>query len=251
MNISSILITGASSGIGRRLACDLSQKGINLCLLGRNTEKLKSIQKKCEEMGATAQAYSVDITDANKVSKIILEFDKEHPLDLVIANAGIGTGQSASQNDGVANSTAIIQTNILGIHNTLDPLIPLMKERQKGQIAIMSSLAGYRGFSKYYVYSATKAYARVYGQGLRLDLKKSNIKVSTITPGFVKTDLTDHNTFKMPQLMTVEQASSIIIRGLKRNKSIIAFPRFFNLMTRFIATLPTVIADKIAEKISP
>lgn len=250
MKTSSFLITGASSGIGKKLAELLASPGVNLCLMGRDQARLDEIKQLCETKGAFVQAHSVDITDEKEIAQIALDFDKKYPLDLLIANAGIGTMQSAQNKESKPDLKQIIKTNILGMHHVIDPLLPAFKKRGQGQIAIMSSLASYRGFSKYYVYSASKAYARIYGQGLRLDLKKFGIKVSTIAPGFVKTPLTDLNEFKMPFLMDTDKACKIIIRGLKKNKSLIAFPLIFYLLTRLIAALPIRIADKIAERMA-
>ncbi len=250
MKYSSVIITGASSGIGKALSIKLAQRSKHLYLIGRNKSKLESVKETCIKMGALVETFSVDIKDREKVSDVILSIDKRSAVDLVIANAGIGTAQSAELNNGVPNYAEIIQTNILGIHNTIDPLIERMKERANGQIAVMSSLAGFRGYSKYYVYNATKAYSRIYAQGLRLDLKKHNIKVSTIAPGFVKTPLTDRNPFKMPFLMNPERAAQIIIKGLNYNKSLIAFPKLLHFLIHLITSLPTPIADKIAEKIA-
>ncbi len=250
MNYQSVIISGASSGIGRALAQDFALPNCHLCLLGRNLDKLKSIQKSCQESGAEVEIHSVDITDGQKVKEIVLDFDQRYPVDLVIANAGIGTAQSANLNQGTADLKELIQTNIFGVHHLIDPLIPSFKKRRSGQIAIMSSLAGFRGFTKYYVYNGTKAYLRIYGQGLRLDLARYQIKVSTIAPGFVKTPLTDANTFKMPFIVSAQRASQIIIKGLKRNQSLIAFPKISYYILRALIALPNTIADYFASKIA-
>ncbi|MCH9632992.1 MAG: Serine 3-dehydrogenase [Chlamydiae bacterium] len=249
MKYSSVIITGASSGIGKALSIELSNQSKNLYLLGRNKSKLESVKEACLKRGARVEIFSVDIKDKENMSKTIQSIDKENAVDLVVANAGIGTAQSEKLNNGSPDNIEIIQTNILGIHNTIDPLIQPMKERACGQIAIMSSLAAFRGYSKYYVYNATKAYARIYAQGLRLDLKRNNIKVSTIAPGFVKTPLTDQNPFKMPLVMSSERAAQIILKGLYKNKSLIAFPKALHFLIHWIASLPTCVADKIAEKV--
>ena len=245
----SILITGASSGIGKKLAELLAHSNAKMCLMGRNKDRLKEIADICSSLGAVVVLHSIDLSDKTSVEKAVLDFNKKFPIDLVIANAGIGTTQSAERNSGTPNPKDLIETNILGMHYVLDPLIPFFKERGSGQIAIMSSQASYRGFSKCYIYAATKAYGRIYGQGLRLDLKRFGIKVSTIAPGFVKTPLTCKNPFKMPLIMDTTRASKIILRGLEKNKSLIAFPKIFHFLTRTISSLPIVIADKIAEKI--
>ncbi len=249
LKVTSTVITGASSGIGWELALQLARPGTSYCLISRNQTKLDSIQALCEQKGAVVRTYALDIAQKAKLQKALLEYDQEFPVDLVVANAGVGTALSASLNGGKADYEKIIQTNILGIHHTVEPLIPLLKSRGSGQIALMSSLASYRGYSKYYIYNATKAYVRIYGQGLRLDLKKFGISVSTIAPGFIKTPLTDKNGFKMPLLMSPEKACKKIIRGLQKKKSLIAFPKTLYYIVHLLASLPAPIADYIASKI--
>lgn len=249
MSLFSIVITGASSGIGQALALEYAKHGVALCLMGRNIEKLKKISALCTAKGAAVHIVSVNISNQQEMATAILNFDLKHPVNLVIANAGIGIGKSSHLNEEDASPIEVIQTNIIGLHATIDPLMAKMKERKQGQIAIMSSLASYRGFAKHYVYNATKAYARIYGQGLRLDLKKYGVRVSTIAPGFVKTPLTDKNNFRMPFLMPVEKAALIIKKGLEKNKSLIAFPLFFYFIVRFLAALPNWLADKIAQTV--
>lgn len=248
MNYFSIVITGASSGIGKALALEYAKDNVALYLMGRNLEKLEEVSKLCTALGAIVQIEVVDICNREQMATQILSFDRMYPVDLVIANAGIGIGKNISKEPD-SDPLDVIGTNILGLHATIEPLIVKMKERKKGQIAIMSSLASFRGFAKHYVYNGTKAYGRIYGQGLRLDLKRFGIKVSTIAPGFVKTPLTDKNNFYMPLLVPAEKAAHIIRKGLQNNKSLIAFPLTLYLILRFLVALPNYLADKIAESV--
>lgn len=246
----SAIITGASSGIGEEMAKQLSHNNMTLCLIGRNKERLNHVKDACELLGAHVEVYSEDVSNKEAIKKIILDFNQKFPVDLIFANAGIGTTQSEDQNAGVVDTQKLIDTNICGIHSVIDPLIPIFKERKSGQIAIMSSIAAYRGFAKHYIYAATKAYGRIYGEGLRLDLKKEGIQVSVIAPGFVKTRLTDKNKFKMPLIINADKACKIILKGLEKNKPIISFPKIFYFIVRFISALPVCIANKISEKIA-
>jgi len=168
--------------------------------------------------------------------------DGIQPLDLVIANAGIsgGTGRRGAPHedelDGLARS--IFAINVDGLFNTLHPVIPLMTQRKQGQIAIMASLASFRGFAGSAAYCASKAMVRVYGEALRDELKVDGIAVNVVCPGFIKTPMTDANPFPMPFMMSAERAAHIIKSGLAHNRARIAFPWRLYAMIRLLNLLP-------------
>lgn len=239
---SHIVITGASSGIGAALALHYAGSGVRLELLGRNEDRLKDIARRCEKSGATVHIALVDVTDRESMEECLTAIDAFAPIDLLIANAGIsggmgGTGESAEQ------VHAIFSVNVDGVLNTIQPIIPRMAARGKGQIAIMSSLAGIRGLPSAPAYSASKAAVRFYGEGLRGYLKKSGVEVSVICPGYIKTPLTDKNTFPMPFIMDPEVAAKRIAKGLARNCSRIAFPRRLYWPLWWLSCLSPVITD--------
>lgn len=224
----SIFITGASSGIGQALAIEYATTGINLFLCGRNQKRLEKTAMLCKKKGAIVQLYTFDVINASDVQKALTKADNICPLDLVIANAGISNG-ILGLSDNTDSTRNIMGTNILGVINTILPAINLLKKHQKGQLALMSSMAGYRGLANCPAYSASKNCVKAWGEALRGVLKKENIQVSIICPGFIRTPLTDANTFKMPFLMDVDKAAQIIKKGLKNNKRIIAFPKIMAL----------------------
>ncbi|MES2677120.1 MAG: SDR family NAD(P)-dependent oxidoreductase [Pseudomonadota bacterium] len=271
-----ILITGATSGLGWALAEVYSQAGNTLFLTGRSQEKLNHITQICQNKQAKVISKIIDIKDAKAVKDWIIELGQEFHLDLVIANAGISAGTS-SGSESENQIKEIFTTNIDGVLNTINPAIALMlnchPERSegslaarhepkpnssheilrctqddkplKGQIAIISSLAGFRGLPSSPAYSASKACVRVYGEALRGSLAPLGIAVNVVCPGYIKTPMTAVNNFPMPFLISADKAAQIIKKSLAKNKSRIAFP--FPLY--FIVWLATLISTKITDPI--
>lgn len=235
--LKSILITGASSGIGWALALEYAGPGVHLALCGRNAERLAEISQLCRAKGARVSDQVLDVQDRFATAKWVTEQDRSKPLDLVIANAGIstGTGDGASEEEQIRDIFAV---NLAGTLNTILPLIEPMKSRKRGQIALLSSLAGFRGLPSAPAYCASKAAVRSYGEGLRGRLAGDGIGVSVICPGFVKSRITDSNSFRMPFMMEADKAALIIRQGLARNKPRIAFPWQMYLLVRLISALP-------------
>lgn len=238
----SILITGASSGIGEALARAYARPGVFLALTGRDAERLARVAEACRTQGATVAETAVDVALAPELETWLLEVDRSHALDLVIANAGIsgGTGRGEESPEQMDN---IIAVNVHGVVNTVTPLLAAMRGR--GQIALMSSLASFRGFPGAPTYCATKAWVRVWGEGLRAELAPRGVEVSVICPGFVATRMTQANPFPMPFLMSPDRAVRIIIRGLARNQGRIAFPWRLYAILRLITALPSAWTDAL------
>ncbi|MCE3231774.1 MAG: short-chain dehydrogenase [Rickettsiaceae bacterium] len=234
-----ILITGASSGIGAELARQYAKNGVTLYLTGRNSERLDSVKIACEGLGAKVSTLYADIKDAGAISGWIGKIPK---LDLAIANAGIsaGTGGGGESDEQVRN---IFDTNIYGVINTVHPAVEIMRKTGQGQIAIISSLAGYRGLPSSPAYSASKAAVKVYGEGLRGVLAKDGIGLSVITPGYIRTPMTAVNQFFMPFIIDVDKAASIIIRRLRKNPARIAFPWPLYFVVWLLSALPPCMTD--------
>jgi short-subunit dehydrogenase len=239
-----ILITGASSGIGEALAEAYAGPGVTLVLTGRDRERLDAVAARCAERGAAVRAATVDVADRAAMADWLALVDRETPVDLCIANAGIsgGTGRRGESEE---QARRILAVNVDGVLNTIHPLIGPMRERGKGQLALVSSLAGLRGYPGAPAYCASKAAVKSYGESLRLDLRPAGIEVSVICPGFVKSRITDRNRFPMPFLMDANRAASIIRRGLERNRGRIAFPLPTYLMAWMVAMLPAALADAL------
>lgn len=260
----SVLITGASGGIGRALALAYAGPGSHLHLCGRNRVRLDDTAQACREAGAVADGVVLDVRDRHAMADWITACAARAPLDLVIANAGIsgGAGTTASTGDDNHNRDsdadsnrdadmvrAIFDINLGGVLNTLDPAIAAMRRAGGGQIAVMSSLAGYRGMPGAPAYSAAKAAVLCYGEALRGALAGENIGVSVICPGFVRSAITDANTFPMPFLMPAGRAAGIIRRALRRNPARIAFPWQMALLMRVMAMLSAATAIRLLTRL--
>lgn len=234
---SSILITGASSGIGEALALRYAAPGIFLALTGRDAVRLNAVAEACRQRGAVVEPRTIDVTDREMMREWVLDLDRDHPLDLVIANAGI-SGGTAGEGENEDQARRIFEVNILGVLNTVGPLIQPMKARKAGQIAIIASLAGYTGWPGAPAYSASKGGIRLYAEGLRGSLRNTGVKVNVVCPGFVISRMTAVNDYKMPLMLTSEKAAEIIAEGLKKDRGRILFPTRSFLMAGFISFLP-------------
>lgn len=221
---SSIVLTGASSGIGEALALDYAGPGVALALTGRDAERLETVAAGCRAKGAIVVAETIDVTDRERLLPWLTAFDQAHPVDLVLANAGISIDKDNSSLDDFSIIRKTLDVNINGVLNTVEPLLGPMIARKRGQIGIVSSLAGFIGLPYSASYNASKAAVRVWGESIRYVLKKDGIGVSVICPGFVVSRITADAPFPMPFMMTASRASSIIRRGLAANKPRIAFP---------------------------
>jgi short-subunit dehydrogenase len=239
-----VLITGASSGIGAALALAYARPGTLLSLGGRNQERLAEIAAQAEARGASVATAVVDVRDPEAVATWALAADDRAPLDLVIANAGISGGTHGGP-ETAEQTRAIFDVNLGGVLNVALPVIPRMVARKRGQIAIISSLAGFRGFPGAPAYSGSKAAVKAWGEALRADLAPHGVKVNVVMPGFIKSPMTDANDFPMPFLMPAHKAAEIIRRGLAANRARIAFP----FPTAFIAWLFGALSPTIADPI--
>lgn len=237
----SIFITGASSGLGASLAIEYAQNNVTLHLCGRNKDRLKETQKACLAKGATVYTYTFDVTNQEETEQAIQEAFKNKPIDLLIANAGVSAGVIGDHETGPA-TRKIMTTNIFGTLNTLLPAIELMKKRHKGHIAIIASLAAYRGMASCPAYSASKAAIKALGEALYGQQKPNGIHVTTICPGFIETPLTDKNRFYMPFLMKADKAARIIHKRLNHAPAIIGFPAIMVFATWLGSCLPAWIA---------
>ncbi|HYE49468.1 MAG TPA: SDR family NAD(P)-dependent oxidoreductase [Azospirillaceae bacterium] len=239
-----ILITGASSGIGEALALEYAAPGTALLLTGRDSARLEAVAAACRAKGAETAAAAIDVCDRDALAAWVLARDAERPVDLVVANAGIsaGTGQGTESEE---QARRIFAVNVDGVLNTVHPLIPRMRERRRGQVALMSSLASFRGFPGAPAYCGSKAAVRVYGEALRTEMRPHGVGVSVICPGYVRSRMTAVNRFPMPFLMDADRAARIVRRGLAADRARIAFPWPTYVSAWLLGVLPPGLTDPL------
>jgi len=243
-NPRSILITGASSGMGAALARGYAAPGVNLALTGRHAARLDGVAQACRAAGAETETAVLEITGAEPLIRWIMAVDGHRPLDLVIANAGMTGGDTELGEEETADDVErMMAVNFGGAVSTIHAVIPAMQERRRGQIALVSSLAALRGLPYSPAYCASKAALKAYAEALRARLRRDGIAVSIILPGFVDTRLSQHVDGPKPLMMSPERATRIIRRGLARNSAVIAFPFLLYAGTRILAALPSALVD--------
>ncbi len=247
----SILITGASSGIGAALARAYARPGIALALTGRDQGRLETVADACRRAGATVAVRSLEITDQVAVSGWIADIDRRQPLDLLIAGAGVTGGHHGPGDDeSLADLQRILSVNFIGAAITVQAALPVLRGRRRGQIALISSIAGLRGLPYSPAYCASKAALIAYGEGLRAHLLKDGIDVALILPGFVDTPMAAHVTGPKPMMMSPERAAKIIRNGLARGRARITFPRLLGLGTRLMSLLPAGPVDYVLSRVA-
>ncbi len=244
----SIVITGASSGLGRALALHYAGAGKRLFLTGRHAARLAATATACREMGAEVHEKSMDITDAATVAAWLQKADSIAPVDCIIANAGISAG-SGEDGETFVQAQQIFLSNINGVLHTVMPLLPAMAARNGGQLVIIGSLAGVRGLPSCPAYSASKAAVMTYGDALRGWLRAYGVGVSVVCPGYIRTPMTAANPFPMPLLMDAEKAAMIIAKGIAERKGRIAFPRRLYWPLKFLAFLPAAWTDALFSRL--
>ncbi|MCZ8311520.1 MAG: SDR family NAD(P)-dependent oxidoreductase [Magnetospirillum sp.] len=245
---SSILITGGSSGLGAALAQELAGPGVRLALTGQNQERLAEVAALCTAKGAAVEVSVRDVADKHAMANFVAAMDTAAPLDLVVANAGIsaGTGNGA---ESAEQARRIFAVNVDGVVNTVAPILDAMGARGRGQIAIVSSLAGFRGLPGAPAYCASKAAVRVWGEALRADWGPRGVRVNVVCPGFVTTRMTARNNFRMPLLMSAERAAAIVCDSLARDVGRIAFPRRMYAASWLLAALPGFVIDPLLRRL--
>lgn len=228
-----VWVVGASSGIGAESVVQMAVKGWHVIASARSKDKLDALAEH-----ENVSAIPCDVTDQVSVNTAFAHIVKDHGTpDLVLLNAG------TYFNDQEDNFTAeafkkTFDVNVYGVAHCLEPVLKAFVERGKGHVALVASVAGFRGLPRSLSYGPTKAAMINMAEALYMTYKSQGIKVQVINPGFIKTPLTDKNDFKMPMLMPVDKAVEAMIRGLESNQFEIIFPWPFVVMKKLIDMLP-------------
>lgn len=234
-----VWITGAGSGIGRALAIRYLRAGAIVAGTSRRGDTLDSIAGEARGAGGKFHAVPADMTDPAAVQDVVARIEAGiGPIRLAVFNAGTHI-PSPGRAFKAETVRALLDSNVMTVANGLEAVLPAMLARRSGQVAINASLAGYGGLPLASAYGASKAALINMAESLRLDLETSGVAVRLISPGFIKTPLTDRNTFPMPFLMPVEDAAERLWRGLEFERSFeIAFPWQFAMILKALRLLP-------------
>lgn len=229
-------VTGAGKGIGRAVAKRLASEGWIVAASARTADDLCSLVVECAP--GMVRALPLDVTDAARTKTVVDLIEREiGELTLAVLNAGTHIPVNADGFD-IATFRKLLDVNVMGTVNCLSELLPRFLARGQGQVAVVASLAGYRGLPSSAAYGASKAALINMCEALRPELESRGVGMTLVNPGFVETPLTDRNDFPMPFLITAEEAAQRIVRGLKRGKFEIAFPWRFAFLMKVLRLLP-------------
>ncbi len=243
-----VMITGASSGIGKGVALEIASRGASVGLVARRESLLDELAGEIKARNAKAVFASVDVRDPEAVRAAADRFRKElGPIDILIANAGIGTTDHTVQLK-PEHAANVIGINVLGAVNSVAAVAPEMVARGQGRLVAISSLAAYRGLAKSAAYCASKAALSSYFESLRIDLRHTGVGVTIIHPGFIKTALTAGREAKMPYLMELDNAVKKIVLAIEKEKKTYAFPWQLATIVRAGMIMPTAMYDWIAAR---
>lgn len=242
----SILITGASSGLGAGLARSYAAPGIRLALTARNPDRLEATVAECRGKGAEVVAGRFDIGNAEPFGSWLTEQDGVKPFDLIVAAAGVSAGTGPNDTpEGVDLAAMQVRANLLGTMHTVEPLLPRLISRGHGHVAVIASTAALRGLPFSPGYSASKAGVRAYGEALRALVRPKGVAVSVVIPGFFDTPMTDRWKGPTPFMLSLDKMVAAIRRGLDARRSRIVVPRLLALGTQAADLMPAVLGDRI------
>lgn len=238
-----IVITGASSGLGEALALRYAYEENQLVLIARRKERLESVAQRCRAKGAEVETIIADVNDFVRMRKVGEELSRGE-IDRIILNAGVSVGHSGEVTP-FEDFERLFKTNFLSVHALLEPMIPKLIEQKKGEIVFISSLASLFTMPTSIAYSSSKRAINAYAEGLHYQLKPYGIAVMTIMPGFIDSEMTRKNHFKMPFFMSTERGVARITHAIERKKIRYAFPFRFALMIQIVSLFPQPLRDKI------
>ena len=244
MNGKHVLITGASSGIGRALAVRYAQEGARLELFGRNEARLREAAEACRAAGGAAEIHVADVRDREAMRAAVAKALEAGPLDVVVANAGVASGPAPDQPlEPEETVRAVFSINLFGQLNTIEPAIPSLVARRAGVVALVGSMMGLRALPFSPTYCASKAALHSYATSLRAKLAPHGVDLSLIVPGWVDTPMSQRTTAWKASMITDAEAAEIVYRGLEKRRPVIGFPRYMYWALRIIELLPPRLVD--------
>ncbi|MCD8494186.1 MAG: SDR family NAD(P)-dependent oxidoreductase [Alphaproteobacteria bacterium] len=244
-------VTGASTGIGRAAALRLAQQGWDVAATARSEDKLEDLAANLSAFKGRIFPYPGDVTDLAAMRAVVEKIEGDHgPIDLALLNAG-GHFPDKPGCFSAEHFRKTFDLNVYGTAHCLEPVWERFRARQSGHVAIVASVAGFRGLPQALSYCPSKAALINLSECLALDGASYGIKVQVINPGFVKTPLTDKNKFPMPMLMDVNAAADVLVKGLSSDRFEINFPWPFVYAVKLMGMLPNRAYLWLMKKMAP
>jgi short-subunit dehydrogenase len=242
-----VFLTGASSGIGAALARHYARRGAVLGLAARRGDQLSALAAELSAAGASGVfTYPLDVADADALRAAADDFvNRAGVPDIVVAAAGVSVGTLTEYREDLAAIRRVLETNVYGMAATFSPFIPSMRQRDRGRLVGIASVAGIRGLPGAEAYSASKAAVIAYLESLRVELFASGVKVVTIAPGYIATPMTAHNPYRMPFKLPVDEAARRFARAIERGASYTVIPWQMGVVAKVLRLLPNWLYDRL------
>ena len=238
-----VVITGASSGIGRALAAEYARRGATIGLIARRAELLREL---ASDLKVHTALYALDVRDAAGLTRSAEDFRTRFGSpDVVIANAGVSAGTSTGRSEDQAVFQEILEVNVMGMVNTFMAFLPAMRVAGSGTLVGIASVAGFRGLPGSGAYSASKAAAIAYLESLRVELRGTGISVITISPGYIATPMTEHNPYPMPFIIPADLAARRMVDAIARRKRHVVIPWQMGIVGGVLKILPRALYDRM------
>ncbi|MGZ5090585.1 MAG: SDR family oxidoreductase [Burkholderiales bacterium] len=238
-----VFVTGASSGLGRALAVRYAARGATLGLVARRRSELEALALESKALHAI---YALDVRNADALRQAAADFVSRHGCpDVVIANAGVSTGSAAERPEDLEVLREVIDINVMGVANTLQPFVACMRAAGQGRLVGIASVAGYRGLPGAGAYSASKAAAISYLESLRVELYGSGVHVCTVSPGYVATPMTSRNPYRMPFILEADEAARRIMRVIEQGRRHAVIPWQMAIVARVLRAMPDALYDRL------
>lgn len=246
-----VLITGATGGIGGALALEYASAGAKtLILQGRNADRLQELRAACQALGARVLTHELDVRDHDALMAWLADVCEAEMPELVIANAGvnINTGPQ-QQGEHWRDVHRLLDVNVKAVFATVHGALPAMRRRGHGQIALISSLAAWRGLPETPSYSASKAAVKAYGEAMRDALDAEGIRFNVVMPGYVESQMCFDMPGPKPFLWKADKAARVIRRGLQANRARISFPFPLNLGCFLLSVIHPAVSGWILKRL--